>query len=145
MGVLNGLITTPSARTVNDSNQRLKSSEGMNGASAGEIHQVESVRVDQRVNVKESGAVAEDRQREPLISESLDQLIEDVNEQPQIKQRALQFSVHEETGQTVVRIRDTDTNEVIRQFPADEIIAMAERIHEFMGEKGTGVMLQDKA
>ena len=91
--------------------------------------------------------VAEEKQlRERTVDpESLNKLIQEMNDQPQIKRRALQFSMHEETGQMLVKVYDLDTDELIREFPPEEILNIAERIHDLLAEKGKGIMLQDQA
>jgi flagellar protein FlaG len=47
--------------------------------------------------------------------------------------RNLQFSIDKETGKTIVRIVDAETNEVIRQIPGDEVIAIARAIDRMQG------------
>lgn len=50
----------------------------------------------------------------------------------------LQFSIDEESGKTVVRVLDGATNEVIRQFPSEEMLAIARNLGRLEG------MLLDK-
>ena len=146
METLNGLSTLSPTRINNGSGQHMKSDKAVNVQSVAVVRQAEPVHSVQRVATEnEVNSVAKERQRTALNPESIEKLIEDVNEQPQIKQRALHFSIHEETGKTVVKIRDRDTNEVIRQIPSDQVIAIAERVHELLDEKGRGIMLQDQA
>ena len=47
--------------------------------------------------------------------------------------RELQFSVDENTGRTVVTVRDAQTEEVIRQIPAEEVLNIAARLEEVNG------------
>lgn len=55
--------------------------------------------------------------------------------------RNLQFSLDEETGRTVVKVVDTDTNEVIRQIPSEEALAIAQTLDK----ESTGLLLKQKA
>jgi flagellar protein FlaG len=50
----------------------------------------------------------------------------------------LQFSIDEESGKTVVRVLDGVTSEVIRQFPSEEMLAIARNLGRLEG------MLLDK-
>lgn len=52
----------------------------------------------------------------------------------------LQFSLDKDTGKTVVKVVDTKTNDVIRQFPSEEMLAIARAI-----DKLQGLLLRDKA
>lgn len=47
--------------------------------------------------------------------------------------RSIHFEVLEDTGDVVVQIVDKGTNEVIRSIPAEEAIALSQRINEFLG------------
>lgn len=54
----------------------------------------------------------------------------DINEYVQSIQRTLQFSIDDETGTTVVKVLDSETKEVIRQFPPEEVLALARHLQE---------------
>lgn len=45
----------------------------------------------------------------------------------------LQFSIDGESGRTVVRVIDTQTNEVIRQIPSEEIMAIDRALSKLQG------------
>ncbi len=47
--------------------------------------------------------------------------------------QSLQFSVDEELGRTVVRVTDAITNEVIRQIPSEEAIAISKALDKLQG------------
>lgn len=48
-------------------------------------------------------------------------------------QRRLEFSVDEESGETIVRVVDRETKEVIRQIPSAELLAIEERLRSAAG------------
>jgi flagellar protein FlaG len=45
----------------------------------------------------------------------------------------LSFSVHYETGDTVVQVIDSRSGEVIRQIPSDELLHLKEKMNELRG------------
>ena len=45
----------------------------------------------------------------------------------------LKFSIDEDSGQTVVKIVDTATDEVIRQIPSKEMLAIAKALDQIQG------------
>lgn len=45
-------------------------------------------------------------------------------------QRQLRFSVDEVTGRKVVKVIDAETNETIRQIPAEEIMAISRQMSD---------------
>ncbi len=47
--------------------------------------------------------------------------------------RSLQFSVDDATGKTVVKVVDAATQEVIRQMPSEEVLAIARALDRLQG------------
>ena len=56
-------------------------------------------------------------------------------------QRKLSFSVSEETGRTIIKVYDAETDELIRQIPPEETIRMA----ELVGQQTEGLFVQERA
>ena len=48
-------------------------------------------------------------------------------------QRDLQFSIDKESGKTVITVLDSTTEEVIRQIPSEEVLALARNIETLKG------------
>lgn len=75
--------------------------------------------------------------REPsaaLVTEAkLADAVEKINDFIQIARSDLVFSVDEHTGRTVVAVVDAQTQEVIRQIPSEEVLAIAARLDEARG------------
>lgn len=63
----------------------------------------------------------------------VEQAAESINKVIQALARNLEFSVDQETGITVVKVMDTQTNEVIRQIPGEEAIAIARALDKLQG------------
>jgi len=59
--------------------------------------------------------------------------------------RRLRFEVDEKTGRDIVTVMDTSTGEVIRQIPAQEIVATARFIGESLDGRGRGVLLNTES
>ena len=66
--------------------------------------------------------------------------VEELNEQIHAQQRDVSFSVNEEANATVIQIFKTETGELIKQFPPEEILAMIIRIR-----KNIGLLVDSKA
>ena len=54
------------------------------------------------------------------------------------RSRELKFSVHENTGRIVVEVTDSATDTVVRQFPSEEILKLAEFFDEM---QATGLLI----
>lgn len=76
------------------------------------------------------------KESQPAVAEAVQLLADFVNKiRPE-----LSFSVDEASGVHVVRIVDTTTKEVIRQFPSEEAIQLAQAL-----DKLQGLFVKDKA
>ena len=47
---------------------------------------------------------------------------------------AVRFSVHNETGETMIKIVDKENNEVIREIPSEEELERSEQLRMFVGQ-----------
>ena len=69
-----------------------------------------------------------------LNADELKDVLDEVNNLLYSMNRALRFEVHEKTEDLVVRVVNTKTDEVIRQYPREEVIERREKL--LQGELG---------
>jgi flagellar protein FlaG len=65
--------------------------------------------------------------------EEMSDLIEKLNKGVQEIHERLSFSFHEKTKRIIVKIVNSDTNEVIREIPPKDAIKLLEHIQDFLG------------
>lgn len=67
--------------------------------------------------------------REPIQVDStlVAQAIDMLNQLAEAQQRNLKFSVDEPSGRTVIRVFDSNSDQLIRQIPGDEVLDLARR------------------
>lgn len=53
---------------------------------------------------------------------------------------SIEFSIDQDSGRTLVKVIDTDTNDVLRQFPSKEALAISESLDRFQG-----LLIREKA
>lgn len=70
----------------------------------------------------------------------LDQAVEAINKFLKPVASSLEFSVDEDSGRTLVKVIDTDTNDVLRQYPSKEALAISQELGKLQG-----LLLKDKA
>lgn len=78
-----------------------------------------------KVADKESGA-----QIEP---EQLSQIVENLNAFVQLTKRNVSFTIDKESGRDVISVFDAETQELIRQIPSEEALALLKRMDEAVG------------
>ncbi|GAB1459594.1 flagellar protein FlaG [Thauera sp.] len=84
---------------------------------------------------EKAGNQAAEPDRETLL-----QAVEDVRKAIEPVAQNLLFSIDDDTGRTIVKIVDSQTDEVIRQMPSEEVLAISKAI-----DKLKGVLIQQKA
>ncbi len=101
--------------------------------------------VDARAQQPQEKVVADEVKPKPGADPvSSRELLKQVQNHPQMIRRNLEFSIDEETGREVVRVIDSDTKEVIRQLPPEQILHMIAQIQELRDSMTPGVLLDDK-
>ncbi|MGB5473373.1 MAG: flagellar protein FlaG [Gammaproteobacteria bacterium] len=67
------------------------------------------------------------------LQERLAKVAEHLNGRMQELQRSLRFSVDDDSGRVVVKVMDKNTDEVIRQIPSEQMLAMMKHINDVDG------------
>lgn len=76
-----------------------------------------------------------------VSAEELKNAVAVINQAMRQSNHSLEFSVDTDTHQTVVRMVDTSTGELIRQFPSEATLAISRSIGQFQ----RGLLLTQKA
>jgi len=85
-------------------------------------------------------ALPQPAKTEAANPEQIQHAVDQIQRFTQSMARNLNFSVDEETGKTVIKVMDSQTNEIIRQMPSEEAIDIAHALGRIQG-----TLLNDKA
>jgi flagellar protein FlaG len=84
----------------------------------------------------------------PAENQILSRRYEEQSRISQSIQRRLSFQVDEASGKTVIRVFDRETDELIRQFPPDEILTLSRRLKELndevSGNSNLGILIKSE-
>lgn len=64
---------------------------------------------------------------------SIQDVVSGLNKMVQNLHRNLQFSVDDDSGETIIKVVDAETKELVRQIPSEEIVALRRRIKDAAG------------
>ena len=92
------------------------------------------------VNVKETSDANTVVREQAVELEKLREKVTELNSHMQTIDRNLHFSVDEQSGDTVVRVINAETEELVRQIPSEEVLQARNAINEFKG-----LLLETKA
>lgn len=92
------------------------------------------------------GVQAERREIE-MSPEALEEAVSHLKEYVQTLQRDMDFSVDDRTGRYVVKVVDSQTQELIRQIPSEEMLAISRHLADFLeeAEQRRGFLIELKA
>lgn len=96
--------------------------------------EVSSVRAaDMKQDVVMSGkGGAVSRPAESTTNQVTEDVVNELNEAILGVRRELRFSIDEDSGRAIVQVLDSETGEMIRQLPSDEILAVSRHIREVL-------------
>lgn len=81
-----------------------------------------------------------------LSQEALEKVVSQLNAYIQNTQRDVDFSVDDSTGRVVVRVIDSESEQVIRQIPSEEMLAISRHLVESLEtEQPKGFLIELKA
>jgi flagellar protein FlaG len=63
----------------------------------------------------------------------LQQRVNELNAVMKQHASSIEFSVDDESGRTIVKVVDTDTDTVLQQYPSRELLAISRQIDKFQG------------
>ncbi len=76
----------------------------------------------------------------PQETASLEQTLQGAQEAAEAAGANLQFTIDKDSGKTIVKVVDSQTSEVIRQIPSEELLALARSM-----SKTEGLLISQKA
>ncbi len=84
---------------------------------------------EQMVELKDSAKESQEAKKE-VPDKAVEKAVAQLNDYVQNTERKLEFQVDEESGETVVRVYDKLSDELIRQMPNEEALELAQRLNE---------------
>ncbi len=70
---------------------------------------------------------------QPATQEAVAAAVQSANAYVQSVSSSIQFSLDQDSGRTVVKMVDTETEEVLRQFPSEEMLAISKSLDRMQG------------
>ena len=117
------------------------------------VRDVEAAGTERQVSAAEhldklSSAREAAAQQADVSRQAFEKVVSELQNYVQRSQRNLDFHVDDQTGRVVVKVVDATNDEVIRQIPSEEMLAVARRIQDFLDEQQVpvkGMLLELKA
>jgi len=82
-------------------------------------------------------------------SADISETVTEINDIIRSVQRDLAFNIDEDSGRTVISVIDSESGELIRQIPSEDLLAIATHLRDFRqdtvsrGEIGQGLLFSD--
>ena len=113
-------------------------------SSVAKTENVSQVQTRQNIAAEQGKSLPPEAESEKISNEELQQAVTQLNDRIQQVQRDLLFSVDDSSGRTVVRVVNTETDEVVRQMPTEEALRISRNIQDQVGDV-TGLIFEISA
>jgi len=111
------------------------SKDVLSSSTVAKTANVSQVQPRQNVAAEEGKSLPPESDKAGKVSnEELQQAVTQLNDRMQQVERDLLFSVDDSSGQTVVRVVNTETEEVVRQMPTEEALRISRNIKDQLGD-----------
>ncbi len=95
--------------------------------------------------VSQSNQAAGASQAEPSASK-VQEAVQKINNSPTVQSQGIEFSIDSTSHRIVVKVVDQSNNQVIRQIPSKEALAIADSLDESQGGQSTqGLLIKQQA
>ena len=68
-----------------------------------------------------------------LTKREVSETVEEMNRFLQNMQRNLSFTVDEQSGESIILVKDSESDEIIRQIPSEELVVLRKKIDDVVG------------
>ena len=73
-------------------------------------------------------------QKQPVVSaQDIEKAVAILNKHVQLSQRGIVFAEDKDTGIDVIKVIDSKTNQVLLQFPSEDLVEVAKRLDDVRG------------
>jgi len=121
---------------------------GATPATAGQPAQPEKVAAMQATQTRQKLPPIEAKAA-PKVAEfepkDIDKAVEDLQNYVEALGRELSFRRDESINKSIITVRDANTNQLVRQIPAEEVVEVARQIKESMDKLRSGVLMNGEA
>ena len=103
------------------------------------VKEEESSTSSKSVNALDANADIQDKSSSSIAEQEIESAVDEVSEFVQAQNRNLNFSFNEESNRSVVKVTDSETGELIRQIPSEEVLKLSEKIRDLQTDVGAAV------
>jgi len=89
--------------------------------------------------VTQVNKVKESRDKTEVEPKEIEQIVEKLNAFVQLTQRDVSFGIDDQSGRDVISVFEAETQELIRQIPSEEALALLKRM-----DKAIGLLFSEK-
>ena len=140
------LVPMTVLKTVKPSDDKAQKEQAQNAAPVS-LSAADSLAAEINSAAIDRAAIQEEKQRadKKASLELVRKAADEGNSLLQATSRNLEFKVDDSTQEVVVKVIDSETGDVVRQVPSEQILELVKRLKEFEGRYSQGAFVQDRA
>lgn len=120
-----GINTNSMEENIHSSSYKQASSEALQKPSVNEKPAIEN-----KLGASKEGSSEQDLEGK---KKALLQILQKEDNKIQVKNNSLEFAMHDETNQIMVKVIDNNTHEVVKEIPSQKVLDMIAKMMEFAG------------
>lgn len=106
------------------------------------LEPTQSVMPGERIAPLEDQRLGKEAAPDEQENAEMERVVESINDYMQSSKRALEFSVDETSGRTVIKVMDAENDKVIRQIPPETALEIMKKLRDGDGAAATGLAEQ---
>ncbi|PTC01155.1 hypothetical protein C9975_03535, partial [Thalassospira xiamenensis] len=120
-------------------------------AASTRVNNVKASSVEKAVeDVQQKEQNAAQQEREKQSAQEMSALVDKVNDSSLLRQRNLELSVNTDIGRTIVKVIDSESGDLIRQIPSENLVKIASLLKEsnqnssWQAESALGLLIDSR-
>ncbi len=108
----------------------------VNGQTNIDVSQLQHIEASTHIQQKTEAESAEEKTVQAsseVTSQDVMDFLDSFQDMSETIQTKLNFSVHEENNEIIIRVIDKESNQLIRQFPSDEMLSLQDKMRDLAG------------
>lgn len=119
--------------------QNKDSSRVLNDAYKDEVGTKIAKEINDAVTTTQEAKVTEAVADINISNEEVESAVSEINQFVQVQNRELNFSFDDSSKRSVIKVTDSESGDVIRQIPSEDVLKLSERIKELQSDLGAAV------
>ncbi len=105
---------------------------GQTNIDVSKLQSIETIHIQQKTEAEPKEEKTSDAPSD-VTSQDVTEFLDSFKDMSKTIQTKLNFTVHEENNEIIIKVIDKESNQLIRQFPSDEMLSIHDKMRDLTG------------